>query len=549
MFKTVAIFTLLIISSGVGYCHSEIDSLLNVLDKTMESAGTYMHQKENRLKSLYALLETKQQSPEQHYAINSLLYKEYLKFKFDSALHYMNKNLELAESMKRTDLINESRFALSRIFSGSGMYFEALDVLKQVRKQDLNPGLLVDYYSCMQQLYAELGLYSALPANAEKYNILSFAYRDTLVANLDPKSSESLRWQAAILQDKGDFEQSRKINSRLIAGVKEGSEDYALYAFLRAISYRIQGNTVDEEKYLIKSAISDIKNAVKDNVSLTLLAVLLYEKNDIDLAYRYIMYSLEDAKFYNSRLRYVEISKILPLISESFRLKNEKQQRQLRLYALVITLLAVSLIIASVFLYSQMKRLSKARQSLQEANQTMQKLHEDLIRVNAQLKSLNHELLESNRTKEEHIGFFLNLCSTYIDKLDDFRKFVHRKVTSGQYEDLFKVTKSNHYFDSELKEFYSNFDNTFLHLFPNFVEQFNALLLENERIEIKNDELLTTELRIFALIRLGVTDSSKIASFLRYSVNTIYNYRTRIRNKALMPRDDFERKVKTIGVF
>jgi DNA-binding CsgD family transcriptional regulator len=168
--------------------------------------------------------------------------------------------------------------------------------------------------------------------------------------------------------------------------------------------------------------------------------------------------------------------------------------------------------------------------------------------VNGQLKILNHELLESNRTKEEHIGFFLNLCSTYIDKLEDFRKFVHRKVTSGQHEELFKVTKSNHFFDSELKEFYNNFDNTFLHLFPNFVEDFNSLLMDNERFVIKMDELLTTELRIFALIRLGITDSSRIASFLRYSVNTIYNYRTRIRNKALVPRDDFERKVRMIGV-
>jgi hypothetical protein len=244
----------------------------------------------------------------------------------------------------------------------------------------------------------------------------------------------------------------------------------------------------------------------------------------------------------------VEISRILPVISESFRIKNERQQHQLRRYALVITILAVLLILASLFLFGQMKRLSRARLSLQEANTRMNRLHEDLIKANSQLKLLNHELLESNRTKEEHIGFFLNLCSTYIDKLDDFRKFVHRKVTSGQNEDLFKATKSNHFFDSELKEFHSNFDNTFLHLFPNFVEQFNALLLENERIEIKNDELLTTELRIFALIRLGITDSSKIASFLRYSVNTIYNYRTRIRNKALMPRDDFERRVKTIGI-
>ncbi len=175
-------------------------------------------------------------------------------------------------------------------------------------------------------------------------------------------------------------------------------------------------------------------------------------------------------------------------------------------------------------------------------------LSQDLFKANAQLKSLNHELFESNHIKEEHIGFFLNLCSTYIDKLEDFRKMTHRKVSTGQFEDLFNLTKSAHFFDSELKEFYTNFDSTFLHIFPNFVEQFNLLLSENERLILKPEELLNTELRIFALIRLGITDSSKIASFLRYSINTIYNYRTRVRNKAAVPRDDFERLVRNIGI-
>jgi DNA-binding CsgD family transcriptional regulator len=195
-----------------------------------------------------------------------------------------------------------------------------------------------------------------------------------------------------------------------------------------------------------------------------------------------------------------------------------------------------------------MKRLSNARKELQNANTQLNEVSRDLVQVNTQLKSLNHELSEANHIKEEYIGFFLEMCSTYIDKLENYRKMVNRKVTSGQYEDLFTATKSSQYIDSELTEFYSNFDNTFLNLFPNFVEEFNKLLIKEERIVLKIEELLNTELRIFALIRLGITDSSKIASFLRYSVNTIYNYRTRVRNKALVPRDDFERLVSLIGV-
>ncbi len=522
-------------------------ALFDVLDSTMAASKTFMLAKESRINSLKLLIDKPGQTSEQKYAINALLYKEYLKYNFDSALNYINRNLNLARSVGNTMWINETCFDLSNIFSSSGMYYESLDVLRSIQPALLPGKLKQSYYSCHHKVYAELGLYTALPEYAEGYSAISNAYRDTLISILDPDSDEALLLNAAKLQDQGKFEESRKINSLLMSRVSKDSPEFALYAFLRAISYRIENNTILEEKFLILSAIADIKNAVKDNVSLTLLAVLLYEKDQIDEAYHYIMYSLEDAKFYNSRLRYVEISKILPLISESFQIKNERQRAQLRIYAVIITILAILLILALLFMYKQMTRLSKARKSLQDANNRMNLMHNDLISVNEQLKLLNHELFESNRTKEEHIGFFLNLCSTYIDKLEDFRKLVHRKVTSGQVEDLHRLTKSNHYFDSELKEFYNNFDNTFLHLFPNFVDQFNHLLSEDQRIEMKTDELLTTELRIFALIRLGITDSSKIASFLRYSVNTIYNYRTRIRNKALVPRDDFERKVKMIG--
>ncbi len=525
-----------------------MDSLIHVLDSTMAVNQKFMEAKESRINSLKQLVNQNGQSPQQQYAINALLYKEYLKFNFDSALSYISRNRELARKEQNIEWINETNFDLARIFSSSGLYYEARDILSSIDKRSLEGVQKIDYYSCFHQLYAELGLYTVLRPDARKYKILSDAYRDSLLNIIEPESDQALLLRAAMLQDEGKFDESRKINSELMSRVSKDSPEYALYAFLRAISYRIQGNTEEQEKYLILSAISDIKNSVKDNVSLTLLAVLLYEKKEIDRAYQYIMYSLEDAKFYNSRLRYVEISKILPLISEAFRIKNERQKAQLKLYAITLTILAILLSLATAVTFIQMKRLSKARASLQSANSRLNVLHKDLTQANEQLKTLNNELIESNRTKEEHIGFFLNLCSTYIDKLEDFRKFVHRKVTSGQHEELFKITKSNQFLDSELKEFYTNFDNTFLHLFPTFVEDFNALLVENERIEIKMDELLTTELRIFALIRLGITDSSKIASFLRYSVNTIYNYRTRIRNKSLVPREDFERKVRIIGL-
>jgi hypothetical protein len=527
---------------------TEIDSLINILDSTIAMNKTYMQSKELRVQSLKILVARPELLSEQTYSINTLLYKEYLKYNFDSTIHYIGQNLKIAESMNKPDWINETKFHLSSILSSAGMYSESLHTLESIEVKKLPAHQKLEYFSCYQHVYAELGMYTVMKENAGKYFGFSNSYRDSLLANLDPDSEEYLLLHEAKLQDQGKFEESRKVNSLLLSRVNKDDPEFALYAFQRAISYRIQGNIEMEEKYLILSAISDIKAAVKDNVSLTLLAIILFDRKEIDRAYKYIMFSLEDAKFYNSRLRYIEISKILPLISEAFQIKSERQTAKLRFYAVALTLLAVLLIMTLLFMVNQMKKLSNARLNLQQANIQLNNLSQDLYQVNSQLKAVNHELFESNHIKEEHIGFFLSLCSTYIDKLEDFRKMVHRKATSGQYEELFKLTKSTYFFDSELKEFYYNFDNTFLHLFPNFVEQFNSLLVEEERIVLKVDELLTTELRIFALIRLGITDSSKIASFLRYSVNTIYNYRTRVRNKSLVPRDDFERLVRMIGV-
>jgi len=541
----ILFFTICSIFTSYGI---EIDSLISVLDSTIDVHETFMQARELRIKNLNLLNEKPDNSPEQTYVINTLLYEEYLKYNFDSTLHYLSLNQEISESLNNTEWINGTKFHLSHLLTASGIYSESINILESIDRRSLSAQQRLDYYSCYQHVYAELGMYTSIKQNASKYFALSREYRDSLLSGLDPNSNEYLLLYEAKLQDQGNFDESRKINSLLMSRVKQDSPEFAIYAFQRAISYRIQGNTESEKKYLILSAIADIKSAVKDNVSLTLLAILLFDDKEIDRAYQYIKFSLEDAHFYNARLRFIEISQILPLISEAYQIKSEKQKAKLRFYSLVITILLIFLIMALFFMYYQMKKLSNARLDLQNANTRLNDLSQDLFNVNTQLKALNHELSESNHIKEEYIGFFLNMCSTYIDKLEDYRKMVNRKVISGQYEELFAATKSTNFIDSELSEFYTNFDNTFLHLFPNFVEQFNLLLVEEERIILKVDEVLNTELRIFALIRLGITDSSKIASFLRYSVNTIYNYRTRIRNKSLVPRDDFEKFVRLIGV-
>ena len=285
-----------------------------------------------------------------------------------------------------------------------------------------------------------------------------------------------------------------------------------------------KGNTLflGEKQNLCLSAISDIRSAIKDHASLWMLAQLLYENGDMERAYQYMRFSWNATKFYNARLRSWQSADVLSLIDKTYQAMIEKQNDRLQQYLVLITALLVLLIGALGYIYRQMKKLAVARNHLQTANHQLNQLNEELQQMNACLTSTNAELSESNQIKEEYIARFIKLCSTYINRLDAYRRMVNKKVSAGQIAELLKITRSQDALDEELEELYANFDTAFLHLFPDFVKKFNAL------------------------IRLGIEDSSQIAEFLRYSVNTIYNYRAKVKNKARGSREDFEDLVRKI---
>lgn len=286
-----------------------------------------------------------------------------------------------------------------------------------------------------------------------------------------------------------------------------------------------------------------MKSAVREYISLRKLAVLLYQEGDIDRAYSYLKLCMDDAVFCNARLRILEILQIFPLINDTYQQKAEKQQEQMKWALVSISLLSIFLLIAIFYVYKQMKRVAAARHEVIDANKRLKELNEELHRYNLQLKEANHIIAENSYLKEEYIGRYMDQCSVYLEKMDNYRRSLGKIAATGKVDELYKNIKSSKFIEEELKEFYANFDNTFLQLFPTFVEDFNTLLAEGEQIYPKANERMSTELRIFALIRLGITDSVKIAQFLRYSVTTIYNYRTKVRNKAAGDRDQLEQEV------
>ncbi|NJB82191.1 DNA-binding CsgD family transcriptional regulator/cell division protein FtsB [Wenyingzhuangia aestuarii] len=549
MAKTSIFFTLFFLSifSNSIYANNELDSLLVVLEEEMLKQKNYDQLKEQRIENLKKLKSDQNITLENKYFINNKIILEYEYYSFDNALFFIEENISISEQLDNNYFIKESSLKLAKLLAMSGRFKESIDILNEIHRTNIPKELLQEYFFNYQRCYSELNYYSIVKSTKQRYINLFHAYKDSLnieIAKLNPNSLPALALAEESYRDKGEYAKALALNTKRLSQVKLGTREYSMIAFERSYtSYDYLKEKTDQKKYLALSAISDIKASVKDNASLTTLAVILFEEGYVDKAHKYISFSFDDAKFYNSQLRFLNISNILPLISKSYETQSTIQKTKLKQSLIFISVLFVILIGALFYIFKQFKKLEFARNKLKSANNQLKDLNNQLSYTNKDLKRLYEELSASDRIKEQYIGTFLNLYSEYINKLDVYRKMVVKDLTTNKINALLEITKSKQVIESELKLFYSNFDESFLHIYPNFVQDINALLKEDKKIVVKKGELLNTELRIYALIRLGITNSTKISKILRYSVNTIYNYRVKNRNAAIN-RDEFENMVK-----
>lgn len=548
MKKNCLLCFLLFFSCHSAFAGESLDSLLNVLDKTIKEADTYVQIKENKLHELKKKARKTSPFSVERYNLNNDIYLEYKAYSSDSALHYLNENMLLARQLNDKERELKIQLELSYLLSSIGMYMEAADILNLIDRQTLPSSLLGYYYTCYEHVYFEAG--AAQPRYkmfASRYAKLSHAYRDSMQVTLDPSSATYLWLRETQLREAGKYDEALEFSDRRLAEASFGTPQYALVAYQRFRLFESMGKKDEHLYYLVLSAISDVRSAIKEQSSLMVLAQELNSKGDLKRAYDYINFSWEISQFYKTRLRSWMNITPLSMINGNYQDIIKQQNRELLIYITCVALLALLLVIVLIYIYRQMKALSIAKKGLQEVNERLFSLNEELEEVNCHLRSTNLELSESNLIKEAYIARFFKLCSVYVDRLQAYRKLVNKKLQRGQVAELLKMTHlSNDIVTVEVQELYANFDSAFLHLFPNFVESLNALLLPEEQIVLKPDELLNTELRIFALIRLGIKDSSQIAELLHYSVNTIYNYRSRVKTKARVSRDDFEDLVAKI---
>ena len=536
-------FFLILLACCPVYSSDTTNTILVKLNDAIKNKQHYVKLKEERI-SNFKKIKSADLSEEQEYNYNLALYKEYQKFNSDSAILYIKKNIKIAENLQKKEWLDLAKLQLANLYSSSGKYRESEAILKNINKKELHKSLLPNYYIAYREFYEH---YNANSNSKEFVNQIG-KYRDSLLGVLN---SNSLDYKINKIQSNiyhGNLDVAEKELFTLLKGRKDDNPQYAMITYLLGNISGKRKHVDSVKKYYALSAISDIKQAIKDNASLQELAMVFYKLGDVDMAYKLTQSAIEDALYCNVQFRTLLMSQVYSIINTAYLEREAQRKSDLKFYLLCISMLSVFLIVAVIYVYKQMKKVSRIRGELYENSQKLAGLNKEITKANKQLQERNSQLSESNHIKEEYIAHFFNLCSAYINKLENYRVILNKKATAKQFDEIYRMLKSTTLVDNELEELYKNFDSIFLNLYPTFVKDFNALLINEEQIVLKQGELLNTELRIFALIRLGITDSVKIAAFLRYSLSTIYNYRTRARNKAVVSRNDFEEMVMKIGL-
>ena len=523
---------LVVLSAGTGGWSQDRDSLLNRLVAEMKKSDTFVNARIERINALRKQLSfRKTGSNEDRFKLYNALFLENRKFIYDSAFKYGRKLIEAAHEQNDAHRIGYARSQLGYVLVSSGFFKEAFDTLSLVDARLLPDSARVDYYALMARGFFDLGEFDNDHYYKQRYFNLGLIYTDSAQLHCEPGGYDDI-YQRRVRNLKHENYDAALVDSRaLLDSFALSWEELAVNHYDLSHSYRMTGNNQKALEHLVHSAIADIRAATKENLAMYSLARMLYEEGDIDHAHAFIQRAQEDAEFYGARQRQVAISAIQPLIATAKLNSVDAQRRRLLVFS--ITLIILVLLVASfVFIiFKQLRRLKIAEMTIKRAN-------DDLQHTNISLR-------EANRIKEEYIGYYFNINADYLNKIEAFKKAVEHKLMNRKYDEL-RYTVENINLKREREELSYSFDKVFLSLFPDFISRFNALFPPEDQLTIKDGQLMNTEMRIFALIRMGISDPEKIARILGYSVNTIYAYKTRVKSRSTLPNDAFEQYIMQI---
>ena len=558
--KTLFFMFLVFLSTSVFATPTDnIEQLFQSLDDAIVHSADYVKVREDRIHNLEQKLKVAKKVSEKYNACFAL-FEEYRSYKNDIAIKYINQCVELAIKMGDKQKEENAKSLLAFQESTTGNYAESYDLLKSVNPSNLDSEGQRNFLWACQHLYGEMAYYSKVPSLKKYYTGKRNAYLSAIDSTFSHDDDLYLQMQEMRARDAGNMEEALRLSDKRLAMTKPGTHTYAIVQFYRGLTYNMFGDKEQFLRCLLRSAICDVQLAVMDQGSLWELANLLSAKSgEQKRSHEYIKFAWHSASVFNTPSRIRQIMPVLTQIEDRYQKELASSNKRLKIMVAWSVLLIIVVVLLLYYVNKQRKRIAVAHHKQKDTNHALQLANKNLNSVieqlnlanssineaNDRLNEMNRFLNESNKMKEVYIGRFLRLCAIYVDKIETMRKRVVKLVKAREFTKLLGQMQTG---EAYMGELYKYFDSTFLNLFPSFVEEFNALLKPEERIILEDNNSLSTTLRIFALIRLGIEDSSKIAEFLHYSVNTIYNYRAKIKNSAICDREEFEQRVKMIGM-
>ena len=498
------------------------------LGKFIQESYRYDIQKLKRVDSLKSILKEKNIDQYDNYL---RLYDEYYIFNYDSAFTYAKKMQEAASASNDSSRQTYAKIKMSFILLSSGMFKEVFDSLRTISLDDLDNEKKAEYFTLMARCYYDLADYDRDNINSPKYNQQANSYVDSSLKLYADSSFEFIYYNGLKSIRSGNKDKALLYFEKLMSRPELTLHQVALTASTLSDVYIQNGQLSKAIELLIEATVSDIKSSTKETSATLNLSTLLFRQGDFKNASICVEKAMDDAQFYGSRQRKVQLSSILPLIEAEKVNSVEREKRTLTSYAIIVTLLLLLLAILTIIIFRQVKKLKQAKQLITDAH--------------FQQQAINSKLMEANKIKEEYIGYFFSDNSEFHARIEKFKNNVERKIADRKLEEI-KFLVNNLNLKRERDELLTDFDKIFLKLFPNFILEFNALFKEEDRIVLKEGELLNTDLRIFALIRMGIYETDKIARILEYSVNTINTYKTKVKNKSTVVNEDFEHKIMDI---
>lgn len=529
--KYLSIAIPLLLFCQTAFSSRPYDNYLSDLNKILADKQQFDAKKNKRIDSLKKLLKNNRSPSSNQYLLYLKLYNEYKSFNYAEAFNYVRKVQQTASALKDPEKIAYGKIKLGFILLSSGMFKETFDSLKTVDTRLLSSDEKKEYYFLTARTYYDLADFDRDTYYTPVYNKLAGNYTDSASALCKANSFEYSYYNGLKYLRNGNTPQAIQSLNTLIGNYHLDEHQYAITASTLSDIY-IRSNQLDKAIGLLaRAAIADIRSSTKEAAAMLNLAQLLYKQGDENNAYVYIKQAMDDALYYGARQRRLQVGAILPVIA-SQRINDEEGKKQAwSLYAALLTALLLVIVAFSAIIYKQLQKLKQADKVILETNRD--------------LKESINKLNEAEKIKEEYIGYYFNLIAEYINKLDKFKRSVDNKLTTKKFEDI-RLLVNNINLTKEREELFINFDKAFLKIFPNFVTEFNAHFSDVNHVKLLPGQLLNTDLRIFALIRLGISDNEKIASILEYSINTIYNYKARIKSRSNLNNDDFEKAIMRI---